>query len=61
MYMKQGYASPRVLQVTEIELETGILTGSVIDKLTVESTGQEVGGVFDYSAPESSFNHEWGE
>lgn len=61
MYMKQGYASPRVLQVAEIELETGILTGSVIDKLTVESTGQEVGGVFDYSAPESSFNHEWGE
>lgn len=61
MYMKQGYASPWVLQVAEIDLETDILTGSVVDKLTVESTGQEVGGVFDYSAPESSFNHEWGE
>ena len=60
MYMKQGYASPRVLQVAEIELETGILTGSGPD-LTVESTGQEVGGVYDYSAAESTFNHEWGE
>ena len=58
--LKLRYDPPRVLQAARISVEVDFLNGSVAE-MTVESTGQEVGGVFDYSAPESTFNHEWGE
>ena len=60
LFMRPQYDLPRVLQAARICVEKDFLNGSVTE-MTVESTGQEVGGVFDYSAPESTFNHEWGE
>ena len=52
------YQSPAVIQLTEIRLELDFLDGSVVDKLTVESTGQQV-ETFDYASPTTEFNHEW--
>ncbi len=60
MRMDRGYAAPRVMQTANVCLERGFLTGSVVDSMTVESTGQEVGGVYDYGTS-TTFNHEWGE
>lgn len=49
-----------MLQQVEVRLECAFLNPSVVDNLTVESTGQEVGGVYDYGTT-TTFNHEWGE
>lgn len=57
--MKHRYEPPQVMQAAEVAVERSFLTGST--EITVESTGQEVGGIYDYSAAESTFNHEWGE
>ena len=51
------YQSPAVIRLTEALLEQDFLEGS-LDKLTVESTGQEV-ETFDYASPTTQFNHEW--
>ena len=56
--MKEQYVIPRIIQVTKVCLERDFLQGSVVDKLTVESTGQEV-ETFDYASPTTQFNHEW--
>ena len=56
--MKKQYIMPRMVQQVEVRLECAFLNPSVVDTMTVESTGQEVGGVFDYSTS-TSFNHEW--
>ena len=55
--IKQPYAQPCVLQQSEILLERDILTASIIQDMTVESTGQEV-MEFNYST-DTQFNHEW--
>lgn len=52
------YQSPAVIRLTEVLLEQDFLDGSVVDKLTVESTGQQV-ETFDYGSSTTQFNHEW--
>ena len=57
------YTSPTVLQVAEVTLERNLLAGpsaTPIEPIAVETTGQEVGGEFDYTSSGSTFNHEWG-
>ena len=55
------YASPTVLQVAEVTLERNFLQGSPnpIETYTVETVGQEVDQVYDYST-DNTFNHQWG-
>lgn len=55
--MKEQYVIPRIIQVTKVCLEQDFLEGS-LDKLTVESTGQEV-ETYDYNSSTTQFNHEW--
>lgn len=50
------YQTPRVLQDLPLELESEILAGSVSEKTTVKSTGQEV-EEYDFST--TSFNQDW--
>lgn len=52
------YQQPAVLQEFSIEMEAAILAGSVADKTSVKTTGQEVD---TYDFKEDSFNHSWGE
>ena len=42
MNKKQTYQTPRVLQEVDVLLERDFLNGSVVDDMTVVSTGQEV-------------------
>ena len=56
---KHKFESPRVIRTVQMNLEQSILTASVADNTTVETTGQEV---VEYGAPtadQSTFNHEW--
>lgn len=56
---KQKFESPRVIRSVQMNLEQSILTASVADTTTIETTGQEV---VEYGAPTadpSTFNHEW--
>lgn len=53
-----SYQAPAVLQQAKVCLERDFLQGSVVDKLTVESTGQQV-ETFDYASSTTQFNHEW--
>ena len=57
------YTSPTVLQVAEVTLERNFLQASPedkpIDTYVIETTGQQVDGVFDYST-DNTFNHQWG-
>lgn len=56
---KHKFESPRVIRTVQMNLEQSILTASVADNTTIETTGQEV---VEYGAPtadQSTFNHEW--
>jgi hypothetical protein len=53
---KPKYIPPEVLQRVSLELEEGILTGSVADSTTVQTAGQEVE---TYNFSSDSFNHDW--
>ena len=53
---KQKFESPRVIRSVQMNLEQSILTASVADTTTIETTGQEV---VVYTADPSTFNHEW--
>ena len=55
---KQKFESPRVIRSIQMNLEQSILTASVADTTTIETTGQEV-VVYGASADPSTFNHEW--
>ncbi len=52
------YQKPAILQEFSIEMEAAILAGSVADKTSVETTGQEVE---EYDFGTDGFNHTWGE
>lgn len=52
--MSTKFESPRVIRSVQMNLEQSILTASVADTATIETTGQEV-VVYD----PSTFNHEW--
>jgi hypothetical protein len=53
---KPEYVLPLVLQKVSLELEEGILAGSVADSTTVQTAGQEVE---TYNFSSDSFNHDW--
>ena len=58
---KRLYTSPRVMRCQHIEMESTLLSESVVTQSTViETTGQEIGGYYDVSG-DSTFNHEWEE
>ena len=52
-----SYQTPAVIHEAAVCLEQDFLEGS-LDKLTVESTGQEV-ETYDYNSSTTQFNHEW--
>lgn len=55
---KKTYIPARVYQRLSIEMEGALLAGSVVEKMSVESAGQEV-EAFDFA--DSFFNHSWEE
>ena len=52
-----NYITPSILKTISIEMESGILLGSIVDNATVETTGQEVVN-YDFNNTEL-FNHKW--
>ena len=54
---KDTYPSPAILRSVPVSLEASILTASVGDAMTVETTGQKVMR-FDWSE-DQPFNHTW--
>lgn len=54
---KDAYRSPAILRSVSVGLEASILTASIADTMTVETTGQEVRR-FDWSE-DQPFNHTW--
>lgn len=54
---KDAYPSPAILRSVPVSLEASILTASIGDAMTVETTGQEVMR-FDWSE-DQPFNHTW--
>lgn len=55
---KKTYIPARVYQRLSIEMEGALLAGSVVEKMKVESAGQEV-ETFDFTG--NVFNHNWEE
>lgn len=53
---KQRYVAPAVLRELAFIPCESLLGGSIVDKATVTSVGQEV-DTYDFSG--STFNHEW--
>ncbi len=56
---KKTYTPARVYERLSIEMEGALLAGSVVNKMSVESAGQEVES-FDFGDT-SSFNFSWDE
>lgn len=54
----KNYHPASVVRRIPIQMEGELLAGSVVDKMQVQSTGQEVEEI-DFSR--SSFNHSWEE
>lgn len=54
----QTYYSPVVLRQVDVCPQECLLAGSIVDKVTVESKGQDVVN-YDYEASGNTFNHEW--
>ena len=54
---KDAYPSPAFLHSVPVSLEASILTASIGDAMTVETTGQEVMR-FDWSE-DQPYNHTW--
>ena len=55
---KNPYVPPLILRNVAVYAERALLAGSVVDKATVTSVGQEVNDL-DWSA--EGFNHTWEE
>ena len=55
---KKTYTPARVYERLSIEMEGALLAGSVVDKMGVSSTGQEVE---EFNIADTGFNHTWGE
>jgi len=59
MVRNQTFEPPRIIQNLGIELSCDILSVSLVNDLTVRSTGQEV-QEYDFSKGNTqSFNYEW--
>jgi hypothetical protein len=60
MNKKQTYQTPRVLQEVDVLLERDFLNGSVVDDMTVVSTGQEVEEInFSTEVEDNPFTFDW--
>ena len=57
---KKTYTPARVYERLSIEMEGALLAGSVVDKMPVQTKGQEV-ETFDFANDASFFNQNWGE
>ena len=64
MSKKENYKTPAVLGMCSLEMEGGILAGSVVDDVSgVYTFGQTKGDLFEdaSSTGGSTFIHSWGE
>ena len=52
------YKAPAILGSMTLSLQESILTGSVTDKVSVESKGQDV-VQYNFSDSSNEFNHTW--
>ena len=60
MEKKQVYMAPAVLRKTPLDMEGEILSGSVVNNMTINSMGQDVVNYdYDFSNTDDGFNHEW--
>ena len=57
MKIRAFYAPPAILREVSLEVQGSILTESIYEKMTVETTGHEVKN-YDWSN-EQFFNHTW--
>ena len=57
MKLKTSYTAPVVVKVVPVVMGGDLLAESVVDKLTVKSTGQEV-EIHDFTT-DPAFSHEW--
>lgn len=57
--MKREYVKIEIHLISDLELQSTLLTASIGPNETVKSVGQEVGGTFDFDAAENTFNHKW--
>ena len=55
---KKTYTPARVYERLSIEMEGALLAGSVVNKMSVESAGQEVE---ELNFNDTPFNHTWEE
>ena len=58
MKRKHKFETPTVLQAVDLSLEGGLLAQSVVENLTIKTTGQEVE---EHDFSDATFNHEWGD
>lgn len=60
-YTKRPYSCPKTINAVILQAEDRILFGSIVDFLNpVQTTGQEVENMFDYSTfTDEQFNHSW--
>ena len=58
MGTKKTYAAPAILRLVDYAPHEALLAGSIVDKATVTSQGQEVE---TYQWNTEGFNHEWGD
>ena len=56
MKYKKNYEAPAILRTTPFRMESTILAGSIVDKATVVSQGQQVD---TYNFESNEFNHTW--
>ena len=60
MNKKQTYQTPTVLKEVDVLLERDFLNGSVVDDMTVVSTGQEVEEInFSTEVEDNPFTFDW--
>lgn len=60
MNKNKTYQTPRVLQEVDVLLERDFLNGSVVDDMTVVSTGQEVEEInFSTEVEDNPFTFDW--
>ncbi len=55
------YMTPRLLETVNVSLETGVLAGSIVNSLGVETAGQQNAGFYDLEDSATPFNVTWGD
>ena len=59
MKQKKQFTRPAILQELSLLPDTPILAGSVVDNVTIVSTGQEVENYDFTPSDDSPFDHTW--